>query len=310
MKSYGANVVLALEAGSSPRITDLLQLLMAISGNVHLLRDASKYRWTLLKHRVPMRYRRIIVEVGGKERVEYAIHAKVDRNWRPIAGTEEKIEVDTVCVGYGFFPSTELLRLAGCDFSYEENLGGFTVNVDEWGQTSVDHVFAAGDGAGVEGVYVATARARLASIRIAEELGRITRNQAQSLAANSFKAIQAKRRFQKFLFGMYSIGEGIYELADEKTTICRCENVDRAHIDEAIETTSDTSVVKAFTRAGMGLCQGRNCQRQVAALISQRHVIEIADVPLGTPRFPAKPVELGAVADEEVKNEKYFLDAK
>ncbi|MCX6429565.1 MAG: FAD-dependent oxidoreductase [Actinobacteria bacterium] len=309
MKSYGANVVLALEAGRSPGISDLFHLLRAVPGNVHLLRDASKYRWTLLKHRVPMRYRRLIVEVGGNGRVEYAIHVKVDRNWRRIPGTEERIEVDTVCVGYGFFPSTELLRLAGCDFSYQEDLGGFTVKVNDWGQTSVEGIFAAGDGAGVEGVYVATARARLASIKIAEELGRITANQAQTSAESSFKIIRAKKRFQGFLFRMYSIGTGIYELADEKTTICRCENVNRASIDEAIETTSDTSVVKAFTRAGMGLCQGRNCQRQVAALISQRHTIDIAEVPLGTPRFPAKPVALGAVADDEVKNEKYFLDA-
>ncbi len=30
-------------------------------------------------------------------------------------GTEERIAADTLCLGYGFVPSVELLRLAGCD---------------------------------------------------------------------------------------------------------------------------------------------------------------------------------------------------
>jgi NADPH-dependent 2,4-dienoyl-CoA reductase/sulfur reductase-like enzyme len=309
IKDYGANVVLALESGRGPRISDLPSLIVAIPGNIHLLRDAVKYRWGLLKTRVPMRYQRMIVEVGGRNKVEYAVHSKVDRNWRPIAGTEERVEVDAVCVGYGFLPSTELLRLLGCSFTYKENLGGFCVDVDEWGQTSVENVFAAGDGAGVEGVYVATYRAKVAAIKVAEELGKITTPEAEQLAAKSRKGIASKRKFQKFLFRMYSVGEGIYELCDSNTTICRCESVKKEKIDEAINTTSDVSVVKALTRAGMGLCQGRNCQRQIAALISKRHNMEIADVPVATPRFPVKPVSLGSIADETVREEKYFIDA-
>lgn len=306
--SYGANVVLVLESGRGPRISDLPALIRGIPGNIHLLRDAVKYRWGLLKPRIPMRYQRMIIEVGGVNKVEYAIHAKVDRHWRPIAGTEERIEVDAVCLGYGFFPSMELFRLAGCSFTYKENLGGFCVDVDAWGQTSVEHVFAAGDGAGVEGVYVATSRAKIAAIKVAEELGKISSSKADALAAQSRKEIRAKRKFQEFLFRMYSIGEGIYELCDENTTICRCEGIKRERIDQAIEATSDVSVVKALTRAGMGLCQGRNCQRQIAALIAKRHDVEISDVPMATPRFPVKPVSLGSIADETVREEKYFID--
>lgn len=308
IKNYGANVVLVLESGRGPRVSDLPSLLRAIPGNIHLLRDAAKYRWGLLRKRVPMRYQRMIIQVGGVNKVEYAIHAKVDRNWRPIAGTEEKIEVDTVCVGYGFFPSVELFRLAGCSFTYKENLGGFCVDVDAWGHTSVENVFAAGDGAGVEGVYVASFRAKIAAIKIAEELGMISSAQADTLSHDSREGIRAKRKFQEFLFRMYSIGEGIYELSDAETTICRCESVKKEQIDQAIDATSDVSVVKALTRAGMGLCQGRNCQRQIAALISIRHEIEIGDVPMATPRFPVKPVSLGSIADETVREEKYFID--
>jgi NADPH-dependent 2,4-dienoyl-CoA reductase/sulfur reductase-like enzyme len=309
LKNYGANVLLTLEAGRAPGLVDLLRIAFATFGNFRLIVDAAKYRWTLLRRRVPIRYRRIIVEVGGQNRVEYAIHAKVDKNWRVITGTEERVDVDTVCIGYGFFPSVELFRLAGCELSYNENLGGPTVNSDAWGRSTIENVFAAGDGTGVEGSYVAVAKGTIAALKIAQDLHFISEKQAIVLAEASFRQMNSKRKFQKALLPMFRVGGGIYELADNQTTICRCENVKRAEIDIAVAATSDVSVVKAYTRAGMGLCQGRNCQRQISALIAQVHKMEIADIPFGTPRFPVKPISLGAIADDQVQGEKYFLDS-
>lgn len=308
LKKYGANVIMALEAGRAPGIVVLPRLLLASSGNTRLLMDALKYRWTLITHRVPIHYKRIIVEVGGQGRVEYAIYAKVDRDWRPISGTEERIEVDTVCIGYGFFPSVELFRLAGCQFGYDENLGGPTVVADVWGRTTNEEVFAAGDGTGVEGVYIAIAKGTLAALKIAEDLQFISHEQTGRMAKSSFRQISAKRKLQRVLVQMFKVGSGIYELADKGTTICRCENVKKDRIDDAIGATSDLSVIKAYTRAGMGLCQGRNCQRQISALVSKSQRMEIAEVPLSTPRFPIKPVALGSIADEGIQEEKYFID--
>ncbi len=68
-----------------------------------------------------------------------------------LGGTEESVEVDTLCVGYGFFPSVELLRVAGCRLRYDEDLGGPVAVVDRWQRTSVPGVLAAGDGTGVRG---------------------------------------------------------------------------------------------------------------------------------------------------------------
>ena len=59
----------------------------------------------------------------------------------------------------------------------------------------------------------------------------------------------------------------------------------------------------------MGLCQGRNCQRQIAALIAAKHSLDIGSIPGITPRFPAKPVLLGQIADDSIRDEKYFIDA-
>jgi hypothetical protein len=57
----------------------------------------------------------------------------------------------------------------------------------------------------------------------------------------------------------------------------------------------------------MGLCQGRNCQRQIAATIARRHGRDLGDVPVATPRSPARPVALGAIADAAVEDLGLFV---
>jgi hypothetical protein len=57
----------------------------------------------------------------------------------------------------------------------------------------------------------------------------------------------------------------------------------------------------------MGLCQGRNCQRQIAALASMRHGVPIAELPLSTPRSPARPAALAAIADDSIEDHGLFV---
>jgi hypothetical protein len=57
----------------------------------------------------------------------------------------------------------------------------------------------------------------------------------------------------------------------------------------------------------MGLCQGRNCRRQVAALVAAATGVPVADVPAATPRPPARPVSLGALADDSIRDEGLFI---
>jgi D-hydroxyproline dehydrogenase subunit alpha len=296
LHGYGAAVALVLEAGPPPRAGDLAQMLAAAPRNVDLLRDAARYRAQLLRARIPLRYRRIVVRAEGDGRVEAVTHAAVDAEWRAIAGSEQTVEADTLCLGYGFVPSVELARLAGCAFGYDEDRGGPVVAVDEWMRTTAPGVLAAGDGTGVDGSYVAIDEGRLAAIAAALELDLIGEASARRRAAPRRRRIVRRRALARALRRMHRVGAGIYELADPDTVVCRCEEVRRSALDEAIAQSADPTVVKAVTRAGMGLCQARNCQRQVAAMIAAHHGGTVADVPMATPRLPARPVALGAIA--------------
>jgi NADPH-dependent 2,4-dienoyl-CoA reductase/sulfur reductase-like enzyme len=308
LRGYGANVTAVLEAGPAPGARDVVRLLAAARGNVTLLRDAVAYRTALLRARVPLRYRRIVVAAEGESRVEQVVHAAADSDWRPVAGSEERTGADALCLGYGFFPSVELLRLAGCDFAYDEDLGGPVVTVDEWQRTTQPGILAAGDGTGVAGSYVAIDQGRLAALGAALDLGALTPADASERAAPLRRRLRQKQRFAAALRRLHRVGPGVYELSTAETIVCRCEEVTAAQLDEAIEATDDLNVVKTLTRTAMGLCQGRNCQRHVAATIARHHGRLLAELPVATPRPPVRPVPIGAIADASLEDKGFFVD--
>jgi NAD(P)H-nitrite reductase large subunit len=82
--------------------------------------------------------------------------------------------------------------------------------------------------------------------------------------------------------------------------ICRCEEVTEEQILEAIKEGCRTlDEVKRYTRAGMGLCQGRTCGKLIAALIHRETGIPLDQILPITNRFPVKPVKLEAIAGIE-----------
>jgi hypothetical protein len=55
--------------------------------------------------------------------------------------------------------------------------------------------------------------------------------------------------------------------------------------------------VKRLTRAGMGVCQGRRCREQVAALLALGAGAKLGDIPLASHRAPVRPVPLSVAAE-------------
>jgi thioredoxin reductase len=307
LADFGADIAVALEAGPAPGPRDLMRLARALVGNQDLLRDAARYRATLLRRRVPLRYRRVVVRAEGDRRLDRVVHAAVDRDWRPIAGSEETVEADLLCLGYGFVPSVELLRLVGCEFDESEALGGPVVRRDAWCRTSVAGIFAAGDGAGVEGSYVAIDEGNVAGLAAASDLGVLSAADAVAAAGKSRRRLRRRRAFADAARPMYRVGPGLYELADEATVVCRCEEVTAGALLAAMADGPDVSVVKAATRAGMGPCQGRNCQRHIAAMISRAYGIPFSEVTPATQRMPVRPVAIAHMADHDVADPGLFL---
>lgn len=82
--------------------------------------------------------------------------------------------------------------------------------------------------------------------------------------------------------------------------ICRCQEVIRQEILDAIEQGATTvDGVKRRTRAGMGLCQGKTCERLVAKIISQETGIPMEQILPQTKRMPVRPVKIGILGGSE-----------
>jgi len=57
----------------------------------------------------------------------------------------------------------------------------------------------------------------------------------------------------------------------DEVFVCRCEEVTREELEAAIEDGAVTmNEVKRWTRAGMGLCQGKTCSKTVMAMLAQK----------------------------------------
>jgi D-hydroxyproline dehydrogenase subunit alpha len=182
------------------------------------------------------------------------------------------------------------------------------VTVDEWQRTTQPGILAAGDGTGVAGSYVAIDQGRLAALGAALDLGALAAADASERAAPLRRRLRQKQRFAAALRRLHRVGEGIYELSTPETIVCRCEEVTAAQLDEAIGATDDLNVVKTLTRTAMGLCQGRNCQRHVAATIARHHGRLLAELPVATPRPPVRPVPIGAIADASLEDKGFFFE--
>jgi bacterioferritin-associated ferredoxin len=84
---------------------------------------------------------------------------------------------------------------------------------------------------------------------------------------------------------------------DDDLIICRCEEITRGQIKEAIRNGLQTvSGVKRITRAGMGLCQGQTCERLVTQILAQELGRPPAELEPLTARAPVRPLPLSVFA--------------
>lgn len=89
---------------------------------------------------IPLKLSHTVVEIRGKKRVEGVTLARVD-NGKPVPGTEEHYDCDTLLLSCGLIPENELSRAAGVPLSGVTN--GPTVN--ERLETEIPGIFAAGN---------------------------------------------------------------------------------------------------------------------------------------------------------------------
>ena len=246
---------------------------------------------------------------GGADGVSGAVLAAVDADGR--RGESVRLVCDTIVLGIAAVPVIELLDAVGCRVAWDPARGGHVPALDAAQATSVAGIYAAGDCAGVW-------PAKSIDQRVAESEGRraaaaaLGETVAREPAGPDGAGAPEAYRLDWVRASVVQAAPGRPE-----PYVCQCEEVTAREIlevrpprylqwDRPRRNSADLSAllgegppnpdqVKRLTRAGMGLCQGRRCREQVAALLALGAGAGLGSVPLATYRAPVRPTPLGVV---------------
>jgi D-hydroxyproline dehydrogenase subunit alpha len=165
---------------------------------------------------------------------------------------------DFLACGFGLVPNTELPSLLGCGTS-----------VDEFQQTSIAGIYAAGEVTGIGGLDLSIVEGEIAGLAAAGK-----RDAARALFARRAR----HQRFAAALDRAFALRPELKNLATDDTIVCRCEDVPLGRIRRA----SSWREAKLHSRCGMGPCQGRVCGPAVEFLLGWK------SESVRPPLFPAR----------------------
>jgi thioredoxin reductase len=285
----GARVVAVLEVNAPYRPSG--RALGALMQPARL-RELGGYLLRLRRHGVPLLQGWRVLAASGAGRVESVSIAPAQPG---PAARGKHLAADALCVGNGFRPSTELAQLLGCAMRRDPVSGDPVPVTDAWGRTSLPTVFMAGEAMGIAGVHAARVRGALAAEAILAAL-----KPGQSPSANTARLRREARALNAFahLTGtLYPVPDWLYLTIPDDTIVCRCEAVTAGEVRRGAEVARhDLHAVKAATRAGMGICQGRQCGNTVAALAARTGAAHEGAPDRFLPRIPLKPIRIPAEA--------------
>jgi NADPH-dependent 2,4-dienoyl-CoA reductase/sulfur reductase-like enzyme len=213
------------------------------------------------------------------------------------AKTEIRIQAQTLLLHQGVIPNVRIPMAAGCDTQWDATQHSWKTTADKWGQSSVDRVFVVGDCAGIVGACAGELQGRLCALQAATELQAISQQQRDQAAIRINLSLQRHLSIRPFLDALYPPAMD-YLLPADETLVCRCEEVNAGQIRQAARLGCiGPNQAKAFTRCGMGPCQGSQCGSTVSALIADETKASMAKVGYFRVRPPFKPITLGELAN-------------
>ena len=233
-------------------------------------------------------------------------------------GPERRIPCDTVVLAIAAVPLVELLDAAGCQMAWQPGRGGQAPVLHGGIRATKPVIFAAGDCAGIWAAKsadpaIAATEGRAAARAAAEALGH---------AGDPLSVPEPASAADPGPYRLEWVRAAVIETGSE-AHVCQCEEVTAREILEVRPPRylnwpdqrrnrrdlaellghgpPNPDQVKRLTRAGMGLCQGRRCREQVAALLALGANLPLEAVPPATHRAPVRPIplHLAAAANED-----------
>jgi len=213
-----------------------------------------------------------------------------------VAWDSGEIAADLLLLHEGVIPNTQISLALQLDHRWDAAQLCWRPVVDAWGATGLQTISIAGDGGGIAGAEAASLSGRLVALDAAAFLDKLDPAERDRRARPLRAALRRELAIRPLLDALYRPAPSVLVPADD-IVACRCEEVAVAQIRRAARLGAQgPNQAKAFTRCGMGPCQGRVCGPIVSAVIADTLGKPIAEVGAYRPRAPYKPITLGALA--------------
>jgi NADPH-dependent 2,4-dienoyl-CoA reductase/sulfur reductase-like enzyme len=209
-------------------------------------------------------------------------------------GKPRELPCKTLLLHQGVVPNVQISRLLRLEHDWDGMQRAWRPRLDTWGETALPGIFVAGDGGGIVGAKASAIQGRLAALRATGAPDRE--------AAPPRRALARELAIRPFLDRLYRPAREFLRPGNG-TIVCRCEEVSSGQIREHVRIGClGPNQAKAYSRAGMGPCQGRVCGLAVSEIIAEARGVSPGEVGYYRIRPPIKPVTLGelaALADED-----------
>ena len=208
------------------------------------------------------------------------------------------VEGDCLAIGHGLFPSTEITRLLKAKHIYDPLKGGWVPLIDDDFRSSIPGVYIAGDATGISGAFSAVQKGRIAGMAAVRDLNVMSSQKYKAKIKSELIILKKNENFGKAAVRLMKFRPELIQTITSETIVCRCEDVFRSEIDEAIESGArDMNQLKAWTRCGMGPCQGRTCSEAIEAILASKvGSRELAGQWTG--RTPFRPIPIDQIIGE------------
>lgn len=219
-----------------------------------------RYTAALLRRGIAVRTGVTPIAVKGQDRIAAL-------RWRDGSGREHRTDCDALGLGYGLRSETQLADLAGCRFVFDPIARQFLPELDPDGRSTVPGIYLAGDGAMVRGADAAELAGRLAACAALTDLGLPV--EAEEMARLRH-ALVPMTLFRRGLERGFPWPAHLAAALPDGTIVCRCEAITAGELRRAGRDLDAAEVnrAKAFSRVGMGRCQGRMCGLAAAEILA------------------------------------------
>ncbi len=204
------------------------------------------------------------------------------------------IEAQSIFLHSGVHPNIQITQALGIKHDWNHHNQCWEPRTDKFGRTNLPNILIAGDGIKILGADSAEISGEIAALKLLADNGfSIDHSKIIKKNQQKYKYVQ----FRKFLDVLYAPKQW-HRCPPNEVVICRCEEVTAGEVREAIKMGClGPNQLKAFSRCGMGNCQGRYCGMTVINIFSEI----LGQTPEQTGYFrirsPIKPVTLSELAN-------------